>query len=216
MGVREESSRATSLLIHILLAYSNTTTTNTSYNTSLIFDLSNSTTSPAGNYGLYVPDLGSLYGATASVWAQKDYQDFGFQVDEGMQACSINRLRPLVASPSVCGQVYFSVLTFLPCSRRHLSLPHVRLAGLVRVHRLGQWHAGSLSQVGCLQAGRGGAGWVLDYEFGPDLQCAECEFGEIWQDHTPMTRDGNGTKKRGRWVSIQVVVGVICVGDLAR
>lgn len=57
------------------------------YNTSLIVDLANSTATadvPAGNYGLSVPDLGDVYGATASVVGKKDYQEFGFQIDEGM------------------------------------------------------------------------------------------------------------------------------------
>lgn len=57
------------------------------YNTSLILDITNSTTTadvPAGNYGLSVPDLGDVYGATASVIAKKDYQEFQFQIDEGM------------------------------------------------------------------------------------------------------------------------------------
>lgn len=57
------------------------------YNTSLILDFTNSTATagiPSGNYGLSVPDLGDAYGTTASVVAKKDYQEFDFQIYEGV------------------------------------------------------------------------------------------------------------------------------------
>lgn len=69
-----------------LKAYANITATGSNYNTTLVLVLTNSTTVPAGGYGLYVPDLGSLHGATASVQAQKDSQDFGFEVEGGRKA----------------------------------------------------------------------------------------------------------------------------------
>lgn len=71
------------------LAFANQTSdpSTPGYNTSLILDIANSTATadfPAGHYGLSVPDLGDVYGATASVLAKNDYQEFGFQIDEGM------------------------------------------------------------------------------------------------------------------------------------
>ncbi|KAJ4385988.1 hypothetical protein N0V93_008879 [Gnomoniopsis smithogilvyi] len=68
------------------LTYTNQTTDpgTPGYNTSLVLNLVNSTAAnySAGYYGLSVPDLGEAYGATTSVVARKDYQEFEFQIDE--------------------------------------------------------------------------------------------------------------------------------------
>lgn len=74
--------------VHHPLAYTNQTSTSTSqagYNTSLVFDLTDSTATgiPSGVYGLSVPDLGSVYGASVNVFAVADYQQFDFDIVDG-------------------------------------------------------------------------------------------------------------------------------------
>lgn len=75
------------MLTQRYIAYTNQTTTTTvsGYNTSLVFDLTDTNIAgiPAGLYGLSVPDLGEVYGASASVFAEENYQEFEFDVTDG-------------------------------------------------------------------------------------------------------------------------------------
>lgn len=84
-------------------AYINTTSNATgAYNTSLVLDLTDATAADAagtkpGAYGLSVPDLGELYGFSENVLAVKDYQEFKFDINEGVYFCLY---LPRVPNPS--------------------------------------------------------------------------------------------------------------------
>lgn len=63
-----------------------TDTTGTgSFDSSLVLVLANATVSCApGAYGLSVPDVGEVYGANENVFAVLGYQEFKFEVNDGM------------------------------------------------------------------------------------------------------------------------------------
>ncbi|CAJ2512064.1 Uu.00g076890.m01.CDS01 [Anthostomella pinea] len=57
--------------------------TGTSPAAALSFDLTDSTTVPAGVYGVLVPSVGDNYGYATPVLARKDYEEFEFSVTNG-------------------------------------------------------------------------------------------------------------------------------------
>lgn len=81
-----------------------TDTTGTgSFDSSLVLVLATATGSSApGAYGLLVPDVGEVYGANENVFAVRGYQEFKFEVKDGMYCVFHVLYNPLPLAPAPC------------------------------------------------------------------------------------------------------------------